>query len=37
MLGLAVAAKSFALVFWAEEETQSNPQDVKKKLLKKLI
>lgn len=30
MLELAVAAKSSALVFWAEEEMQSNLQDVKK-------
>lgn len=29
MLGLAVAAKSSALVFWAEEEMQFNLQDVK--------
>lgn len=37
MLELAVAAKSPALVFWAEEEMQSNLQDVKKITKKKIM
>lgn len=37
MLGLAVAAKSSALVFWAEEEMQFNLQDIKKKKEKKIF
>lgn len=34
MLGLAVAAKISALVFWAEGEMRFNLQDVKKKYKK---